>query len=94
MTRMPACTVSSRADSGRLAMCDPSLTRTRCDTSSASDRSATNWRGMPMRRVTMCEMSTASLAMRSMAETTWSTEDMPSASRALRAASTHTARMS
>ena len=75
-------------------MCEPSLTSTRCETSSASERSATNWRGIPSLWVTIRAMSTASLAIRSMADTTWSTDDMPSASRELRAASTQTARMS
>ena len=66
-TRMPVCTGSSRSTSGRRARCEPSRTRTRCETSSALDRSATSSRGMPRRWVTMRAMSTAALAMRSMA---------------------------
>ena len=42
----------------------------------------------------MRAMSTASLPIRSMADTTWSTDDMASASRGLRTAMMHTARMS
>ena len=91
---MPVWTGSSRAFSGRRAMWLPSRTLTRCDTSSAIDRSATSSRGMPSRWVTMRAMSTASLAMRSMAPMTWSTEAISSASRRVRAASTLTARIS
>ena len=88
------CTGSSRSDSGRRARWLFSRTRTRCETSSALERSATSSRGMPRRWVTMRAMSTAALAMRSMDEITWSTDAISSASFGWRAASTHTARMS
>ena len=94
MTRIPATTGSSRSARGRRTMCDPSRTTSRCDTSSALDMSATSSAGIPSWRVTMREMSTASLAIRSMALITWSTDDMPSASRGWRTAMMHTARMS
>ena len=93
-TRMPVCTGSSSADNGRRARCEFSRTRTRCETSSALDRSATSSRGMPRRCVTIRAMSTASLPMFSIAEMTWSTDAISSASCGRRAASTHTARMS
>jgi hypothetical protein len=47
ITRMPVATGSSSALSGRRAMCEPSRTSTRCETSSAIERSATSSRGMP-----------------------------------------------
>ena len=50
--------------------------------------------GMPRRWVTMRAMSTASLAMRWIAEITWRTETIASASFGFRAAITHTVRMS
>ncbi len=49
---------------------------------------------MPSRWVTILAMSTAALAMRSMAEITCNTDAMASASRGLRAAMTQTERMS
>ena len=75
-------------------MCDPSCTTSRWETSSALDMSATSSAGIPNRRDTIREMSTASLAIRSMALITWSTDDMPSASLGWRTAMMHTARMS
>ena len=77
-----------------VAISDPSRTRTRCDTSSACDRSATRARGIPSWRVTMRPMSTAALPMRSMARMTESTDAMASASRGERAATTATAPIS
>ena len=91
---MPVATGSSMALRGRWAMCEPSRISTRCETSSAADRSATSSRGMPRWWVTMRAMSTASLAMRSMAPMTCSTDDMASASSGRRTAMMHTARMS
>ena len=93
-TRMPHCTVSSRSFSGRWAMCEPSRIQTRCETSSALERSAINSFGMPRRWVTIRVMSTAALAMLSMAEITWRTDAMPSASAGRRTAMMQTARMS
>ena len=94
MMRIPVATGNSSAATRQCAMSERSCTCTRCETSSASDSDTTNSAGMPSRWVTTRAMSTASLAMRSMALTTWSTEDMPSASRGRRAALTQTARMS
>ena len=94
MTLMPVWTGISCSARDRPARAEPSETSTRCDTSSAALRWATNWAGMPSRWVTMRAMSTASLAMRSVADTTCSTDDMPSESLGSRTAMTHTARMS
>ena len=90
ITRMPVAVGSSRSASGRRARCEPSRTSTRCETSSAFERSATSSLGMPSWWVTMRVMSTAALAMRSMAPITWSTEAIASASLRWRAASTQT----
>ena len=75
-------------------MWDPSCTTRRWEISSALDKSATSSAGIPSRRLTIREMSTASLAIRSMALITWSTDDMPSASRGWRTAMMQVARMS
>ena len=75
-------------------MWEPSRIHTRCETSSALERSAMSSLGMPRRWVTMRVMSTAALAMPSMAEMTCSTDAMPSASAGRRTARMHTARIS
>jgi len=93
-TRIPHWTGISRSLRGRWAMWDPSRIQTRCETSSALDRSAISSSGMPSRWVTSREMSTAALAMPSIAEITCRTEAMPSASAGRRTARMHTARIS
>ena len=75
-------------------MWEPSRIHTRCETSSALDRSLISSWGIPRRCVTIRVTSTAEFAMLSIAEMTCSTDAMPSASAGRRTARMHTARMS
>ena len=93
-TRMPVCTGSSRSDSGRRARCEPSRTRTRCETSSALRQVGHQLAGDAEAVGDDAGDVDRGVADALDGEMTWSTDAMASASRGRRAARTQTARMS